>query len=248
MSDLTIHQIEALKESDVLAMNPEKVTINGHEVYFVDLGGYFGFSALVFRDHKHIYYANDYALHHNGKSREELRAYYAERLPEHIFTDSQLLAPSVDYTEKENKRYYLLNYYPQLCADRVSAFQIFHNDGEKVEFSRKTAGMIYCPNAFIYTNNKAFVDRFNDLLADFEKAQEPDKNNYGYWFSAFKYEMNNHEYAINWDADADTLSAFGNIPRGVESLEKLFEYLHFSDVQKSAYYAAARDVMSTANY
>ena len=27
--------------------------------------------------------------------------------------------------------------------------------------------------------------------------------------SAFRYEMDNHEYAINWEGDADVLSCFG---------------------------------------
>ena len=73
-SEYNIRDIEALTESGAAAFAEEMEEIKGHQVYFIDFGGYFGFSALVFADGQHIYYANDYELHHKGKSREELRA------------------------------------------------------------------------------------------------------------------------------------------------------------------------------
>ena len=61
---MTISEIESLDENQVKAMAKEAIEIKGHTVYLVDLGGYFGYSALVFSDGRHIYHANDYALHH----------------------------------------------------------------------------------------------------------------------------------------------------------------------------------------
>lgn len=57
-------------------MAEEVETIKDHTVYFVDFGGYFGFSACVCAEGQHIRYANDYELHHKGKSRDELREIY----------------------------------------------------------------------------------------------------------------------------------------------------------------------------
>lgn len=43
--------------------------------------------------------------------------------------------------------------------------------------------------------------------------------NYDFALEAFNYEMDNHEYAINWSADEDTLAAFGF---SVESFKEKF--------------------------
>lgn len=47
--EYTIRDIEALTETQAAAMAIESVTVKGHQVYFVDFGGCFGYSALVFR-------------------------------------------------------------------------------------------------------------------------------------------------------------------------------------------------------
>lgn len=78
--EYTIRDIEALTETQAAAMAIESVTVKGHQVYFVDFGGYFGYSALVFADGHYIKYANDYELHHQGKSRDELREFYLDSL------------------------------------------------------------------------------------------------------------------------------------------------------------------------
>ena len=61
-----IHRIEALSEHEAQTMALDTEAIKAHSVYFVDFGGYFGYSCLVFRNGHHIYYANDYELHHSG--------------------------------------------------------------------------------------------------------------------------------------------------------------------------------------
>ena len=77
------------------------------------------------------------------------------------------------------------------------------------------------------------------------------KDDYNYWVEAFKVEMYNHEYAINWDADTDTLGVFGNIPDDVyikfernNDLNILFDCLGFSDIQRKAYIEARNYVIA----
>lgn len=73
--EYTIRDIEALTEEQAAAMAIETASVKGHQVYFVDFGGYFGYSVLVFADGHHIKYANDYELHHKDKSRDELQEF-----------------------------------------------------------------------------------------------------------------------------------------------------------------------------
>lgn len=249
MKNYLIKDIEALTEYEVLKMNHEVATINEHQVYFVDFGGYFGYSALVFRAGAHLYYANDYELHHKGKTHEELKAWYEDTLKYKLFSDEMIPAAVADYQEAERKEYYLRNYYPQMCDDKISAFRICTNEAESAAFDKEVEGMIYNPIGFFYTNDKAFSDRLIELYKIAIKSKEPSKDNYNYWFDAFKYEMFNHEYAINWDADIDTLSAFGNVKyRSDITLSELFDQLNFSDIQRKAYRAAASYVMANSDY
>ena len=64
----TIREIESIDQATASAMAQGHEIIKDHDVYFVDFGGYFGYSALVFAEGRHIYHANDYALHHRGKA------------------------------------------------------------------------------------------------------------------------------------------------------------------------------------
>lgn len=75
-------------------------------------------------------------------------------------------------------------------------------------------------------------------------------DDYDYQKRAFTTEMYNHEYAINWQADFDTLSAFGNIHtiRGTEDvLESYFDQLDFTEVQRKAYLDAKADYLAAVN-
>lgn len=86
MKEYTIRDIESLTEAQAAGIAIEATAIKGHQVYFVDFGGYFGYSALVFADGHHIKYANDYELHHKDKSRDELREFYFDSLNKKLFT------------------------------------------------------------------------------------------------------------------------------------------------------------------
>ena len=98
----TISDIERMSAADLASFAEEVETIKGHTVYYIDFGGWFGFSACVCADGRHIYYSNDYELHHRDKSRDELRELYRRELSGKLFTDEELQTVNSydDYTAK----------------------------------------------------------------------------------------------------------------------------------------------------
>ena len=96
---LTIKDIESFTENDAAAIAEEIAEIKEHTIYFVDMGGAFGYSVLVFKDGQHIRYANDYELHHRGKTHDELNAWYKRALSNKLFTDDEMAAPLNNYDE-----------------------------------------------------------------------------------------------------------------------------------------------------
>lgn len=237
----TIHEIEALTENQASEMAKESVTIKGHKVYFVDFGGYFGYSALVFSDGHYIKYANDYQLHYNGKSREELRSLYIDSLNRKLFTVDEL-GTVEDYQDKQAKEYYIRNYYG-MRRDHISMF-FCGSDKEREKLRKKTENMIFSPVFFAYYDKKDsdFVKSGEELLSMLEKA-EPSADNAAYWKSAFLNEMFNHEYGINWQGDFDVCSCFGDCSgvRDYENIEELFSACRFTPAQRAAYMAARRE-------
>ncbi len=241
-SGYSIRDIEALTEQSAADFAEETAEIKGHQIYFVDFGGSFGYSALVFADGQHIRYANDYALHHRGKSRDELRALYMEALARKLFTEDELNAPTADPDEIDRRRYYLQNYYG-LRRPCVSCFQIFHSDAEEKAYDRKIQGLAFNPVCFAYYDDRAFVKKCLRLRAGIEAAANANANNRIYWKSAFLREMDNHEYGINWQADYDVISCFANVDgvKDYENREALFRAANFSDLQREAYAEACAE-------
>lgn len=236
--EYTIRDIEALTEAQAAEVAIESATVKGHQVYFVDFCGYFGYSALVFADGHHIKYANDYELHQKGKSRDELREFYLYSLNKKLFTADDMETVS-DYQDKKAKEYYIRNYYG-MRRDHISLF-FCGSEKERERARNKTGSMIFSPIFLAYYDKKDadFVKSGEELLSMLEKA-EPESDNAEYWKSAFLSEMFNHEYGINWQADFDVCSAFGDCSgvHDYEDIEELFTACKFSDVQRAAYMAA----------
>lgn len=249
MKDLNINEIEALTLAEVMEMKEEHIVINEHDIYFVDFGGYFGYSALVFKDGAHIYYANDYELHHKGKSKDELKAWYVETLPNKIFADKDLEIVE-NYDDYERKDYFLRNYYIQRIPYET-AFHIYHNETEEKEFERKVKGMFYNPISFCYVEQKykEFCKTQAELLGKLESAKEAASNgSFEYWKDAFLSEMFNHEYGIAWDADYNVISCFASIGYNNITLEQCFDDAKFTEVQRKAYRAARDEYYRTATF
>ena len=230
-----IHNIESLTEAQAAAMAMETTTVKGHQIYFVDFGGYFGYSVLVFADGHHIKYANDYELHHNGKSHDELRELYLESLAHKLFTEDEMKTIT-DYKNEKAKEYYIRNYYG-LRRDHISMF-FCGSDEEREKLRKKTESMIFSPVFYAYYDKKDtdFVKSGAKLLHDLKQAKQQN-NTPEYWKNAFLYEMCNHEYGINWQGDFDVCSCFGDCSgvRDYDDIEELFNACNFTDVQRAAY-------------
>lgn len=233
----TIKDIQNMSEANLANMAEEVETIKDHTVYFVDFGGYFGFSACVCAEGQHIYYANDYELHHRGESRDELREIYRQTLNNKLFTESELASVS-GYEDRRAKEYYLRNYY----AMRRPYVSVFH-----IGPAPDTSGMIFSPVFMAYYNDADFVKLGAELLRTLNNAERNSEESFNYWKSAFLYEMFNHEYGINWQADFDVCSCFANC-NGVKdytSASELFTACGFTDTQKAAYMAARREYFNS---
>lgn len=251
---MNIDQIQLLTKIQAEALAEETLHIKEHTVYLIDFGGYFGYSALVFWENQHIYYANDYQLHHeylmrqNGK--DALRDWYIETMHRKLFTDEELAESNADYSEYQAKENFLRNYYPQR-TDYVSAFMIAPSKSEEAEFRRKIRTMVYNPVSFCYMSDRTFVERQKQLLIQLQNAKDKRKDDFDYQKDAFLKEMFNHEYGINPQGDYEVLSAFGNLKdcfNEEPTLDSYFDDLNFSPTQRQAYLAARQSYYKQAQF
>ena len=123
-------------------------------------------------------------------------------------------------------------------------FRIIHNEEEEKAFDEEVKDLYRNPISFCYMANKEFIEHEKELMDALNQRKAEVATNFEYQKSAFLYEMYNHEYSINWEADYDTLSAFGNLHfanNDENELENYFNQLGFNDIQRSAYYAARNE-------
>ena len=248
-----IHAIENMTEQDAQNMALEVMEIKEHTAYFIDFPGYFGYSVCVFKDGHHIHYANDYELHHPGKTHEELREWYIEGRNTILFTEQEISEPLKDYNDYERKSLFLHNYYG-MRRDYLSIFYI-GGDKEK-DAERERLQKIYTrldPIAYAYYKDEDadFIKHHVALHLELMKREEEMKNSYDYWRGAFYYEMGNHEYHINtYQGDWDTLSVFGKIEwhgNDDNELEQYFDELGFNEMQRQAYFDARKAFLKDAD-
>lgn len=258
--DWTISQIEKLTEADARELALEHVELKGHDVYFVDFDGYFGYSALVFLHGGHIYHANDYELHHrytkyndDGSSevvrptRAELREAFHKSLEDKLYTEAELLVPSVSYARQEAKEYYLRNYYP-MQKERISLWFV-GSDDEREKRRKQTETMFYSDIAFAWFYDRAFVEHLRELYDGMIKARAASVDDFEFQVGAFLYELYNHEYSINWQGDYDVFSCFGNVPyKEGASAGWYMDKLKFTETQKRAFYEARRKYYKECEY
>lgn len=205
---MTIREIEELAIKDVETMREEGkaelLNIKEHYCYFVDLEGYFGYSVLVFKNNHHIHYANDYQLHYNGKTVEELRRWYIETLNNKLFTESELMEEVHTYDEYTRKSYYVRNYWI-MQFNRVSAFYIGKPDKELEEAKRK---MHYCPTCFCYVKDKSIIEKAHGFIKHIEESFSKAQENVEVFRNMICYELANHESCITCDY-RDALDSLG---------------------------------------
>lgn len=246
-----IDAIEAMtvEEARELAQgNVEKV--KDHDVYFADLGEPFGFSALVFYGDRHIFYANDYQLHHSSHPKETLKDYYIELLNNVLFTEDEITGPISSHDEYSRKSHFLHNYYG-MREDYVSIFLVAPSKKEEAAHHRAIAGRIFNPVSFGYykPEKKAFVDRCIELQKALNQAKDAMSEDFEYQKGAFLREMFNHEYGYCGSPDFTVLQVFGRLDYlgdSEASREAYFKQLGFSELRKNAYRAAQKEYWATA--
>ena len=253
LENYTIKDIESMSDAAAFIYAEDYAKVKDHDIYFVDFKGFFGFSCLVFYAGKHIYYANDYQLHHKKYTwnddgshtteeytKEELKKLYIEALQHKLFTESELSEPLKNYDEYTKKDYFLRNYYG-MRHDYISMFFI-GTDEEREARHKKTEKMFFSPISFSYYYERSIPEKIMELHNNLQEQKNNVSNNFEYQKDAFKKEMFNHEYSINWQADYDTLSAFGRITyKENATLTDYFDQLNFNDTQRLAYTAARKE-------
>lgn len=209
-ANMNITEIENLTYNETKAISLDHIAINGHDCFFVDLGKYFGYSVLIFKNKKHIYYANDYQLHHPATNIQELRKRYIERLNESLFLDSDFLFPVSTYDEYQRRNNYLLNYYPQRYDSLSMYYCGFTPDKKKeAEFKKlKKEYKYFSTVCFCYFKDKKIVDtlaKYKIILEDsFSEMKKTDDE----FRKMIRKELANHEFCIMQDP-TDTLNSLG---------------------------------------
>ena len=233
---MNIYDIEALTEQEAQKHAIHSEIIKDHEIYYLDLGEHFGFSALVFKDGRQIRYANDYALHHTygNPTQTELLERYRVSLSHKLFTDAELTEPAKTYDEYERKADYLHNLYG-LRRDGVSVF-FCGSEAERAERAEKIKTMVYDPVGFSYypATLADFVKRHVELVERLRAAHINRLKTYDYAVEALRAEMANHEYAINWDGDAEVLGALGFAADGSDLSDE--QSRAYTDARKAHYH------------
>lgn len=197
---LNIEQIETLQIEEVRANALEKINIKGFDVYLVDLGKYFGYSALVFKNDHHIYFANLYELHYryNSPIREQLKEKYINLLNDKLFTDEELTTVK-DHEDYNKKTYFIRNYMPQEY-DYLTAFCINGiykgKDQEKYESGEYTN---YSNIAFAYFKDNSYQNRAKPLIYKLEKSYKEVMENIDNFKEAVRYALYNHEACITYE-------------------------------------------------
>lgn len=240
---MNIHDIEGIKtESEARAMFApgfEMVPVKGHTVMLVDLGGAFGYSALVFADGVHLTHANDYELHHRHMGRDELKSWYIDKMNRILFTEDELSTLCKDYNEECMRKRYLANIYSRK-RPYISMFHI----GERDQETEKAIKAMHpsCVGLAYYWD-EAFVSRMDDLHEQIAKAAEASRNP-EYMEQAFVSEMSNYEYGYSMDKDFEVISVFDKVPYiPGGTTEEYLEETSWSNEWKDAYRRAKSEYL-----
>lgn len=208
--DYTIYEIEKLTYDQAKEIAIETLNVKGHDCFLIDFVGYFGYSILVFKNKKHIRYANDYELHHGWlvkeKGKEALREYYVKKLNEILFTEAELLEPVKDYDEYKRKDYFIRNYWI-MRYDYLSIFGIGKEACREFDKQKKFYPF-YDQFSFCYVNDEEIINEQEKYINNIESEYEKLKEDLDKFREMISYELANHEACITGEAD-DTLDALG---------------------------------------
>lgn len=209
---MTIDRIENLTYEEAKEIALETLEIKEHDCIIADFDGHFGYSVLVFKNGKHIYYANDYELHHKWlvkeNGREALKQFYIDSLNRKLYTDAELMEEVKTYDEYEKKSYFLRNYWI-MRYDYLSIFRINPTKEEEAEYQEKKKMFPFSnPVSFCYVAEKEIVDTQKRYLAHLESAYKRLKENVETFREMISRELANHEACITCNY-TDALTALG---------------------------------------
>lgn len=210
MTNWNITSIENITYDEAQKNALETMKIKEHDCFFVDFGGNFSYSVLVFRNGRHIHYANDYELHHGylveEQGKEALRQYYIDTMNDKLFTDEELLQGVTSYDEYKRKDYFLRNYWI-MQFERLSIFGI--GDKAQKEFDEAKPNFpFYNPISFCYVADAGIVEKSKMFSEHLEKVYEELKTDDTAFRDMVSRELANHETCITYDY-TDALGALG---------------------------------------
>lgn len=207
---MTIYEIEKMTFDEAKKIASGVMKIKDHDCIFADLGDAFGFSVLVFRNGKHIYYANDYALHHPAERTEggtsALKKYYINELERKLFTDSELMDSIATYDEYTRKDYFLRNYWI-MQHERLSIFGI-GEAAQKAFDEKKPYFPFYNPVSFCYVSDNSIIKKQKKYAENIKKQYEKLKDSTETFREMIRRELYNHEACVTCSY-TDALSALG---------------------------------------
>ena len=207
---MNITNIEKLTYEEAQKLAVGTMKIKDHDCIFAELGDSFGYSVLVFKNNHHIYYANDYQLHHNylvkEQGKEALREYYINSLERKLYTDDELMDNISTYDEYGKKSYFLRNYWI-MRYDYVSAFAIGREQQKEVEKAKRRFPF-FNPISFCYVADENIIKTQGKYNAHLETAYKALKENNDTFREMIRYELANHEYGYTRDPH-DALMALG---------------------------------------
>lgn len=208
MRDMTISEIERLTYKEAKENAIEVIKIKEHDCVFINFEGYFGYSVLVFKNGKHIYYANDYQLHHSYTVKERgldgLRDYYIAQMNRKLYTNEELLEEIESYDEYDKKSYFLRNYWI-MQYDYLSIFRFGREQEMKFEKAKKYYPYSN-PVSFCYVKDESIVEEQLKYHVHISSQYEKLKNNISTFREMISKELANHEAGYTGEIE-DTLDA-----------------------------------------
>ena len=210
MKEMNITEIENLTYEEAAAIALEHLTIKDHDCFFVDFGGYFGYSVLVFKNGKHVYHANDYELHHHWlvkeKGRDGLREYYIKEMNGKLYTDSEMMEEPSSYDEYEKKNHFLRNYYIMRYEHETIFF--IGTDAEREERQKRIENNYpyYNSVSFCYVSDPEIIDIQKKYIRVLKNAYKQFQNDSEIFREMVRKELANHEACITCDY-TDALAA-----------------------------------------
>ena len=202
--------VENLSYNEAKEMALETLEIKGHTCFLVDLGEHLGYSILVYKNFKHIHYANDYQLHHEwlvkNKGLDALRESYIQSMNCSLFTEEELMGPLHSYDEYTKKVHYLHNFWI-MQYEYTSLFAISEKDQRILEEKVKTMPY-YCPTCFCNVADPKIIPVAAKMKEHLDAEFETLKKRKDHFRQMVSYELANHEACITCDSD-EALASLG---------------------------------------